>query len=179
MVYCLASVLIRLENIAICAGAEVGALGVGTLLRAETRRIALVAIYAGVAIFADLRTRWTHTQRSIGGLLTEAGALTRLMFALGQIAALTLIRTIGTIGRIITDRCDVHASLGNARTLPLTMGTLERGWDTCVFSSLIRIITAIVLAIANVRLEYTVRVVALEEVLGTGDLTTILLIRMI
>jgi len=175
----LAGVLIRLQDVAIRAGAEVGALGVGTLLGAQARGIAFVRVHAGVAILADFRPGWTDAQRSVGGLLAEAGALTRLMLALGQVAALALVGAIGTVGGVVAHGRDVHTPLGDPGTLPLAVGTLEGRRDTGVLGSLVRVVPTIVLAIANVGLEHTVRVVALEEVLGTGDLAAVLLIRVI
>lgn len=101
------------------------------------------------------------------------------MFTLGQIATLTLVSAIGTIGCIVAHRGDVNTTFCHTRTLPLTVRALEGRWHTGMFGTLIRVIATIVLAIADVRLEHTICVVALEEILRTSDLSTILLVRVI
>lgn len=101
------------------------------------------------------------------------------MLTLGQIATLTLVRSVGTIGCIVAHGGDVDATFRHPRTLPLAMRALEGGRDTGMLRALVRVVSTVVLAIAYVCLEDTVRVVALEEVLGAGDLSTVLLVGVI
>ena len=91
--------------------------------------------------------------------------------ALGQIAARTLVTTVWAVEFTVADARQVDTLIRHVGTLPL-MGVAFEGWRGTGVSAwvLIRAVTAVVLAIADVRLEDTMGILALEVAWLTVDL---------
>lgn len=101
------------------------------------------------------------------------------MLALGQIASLSFISSVGTIGCTVTDRGQVNAAVRYAWTRPLAMRALQRRFGAGVLDALVRSIAAVIFTVANVGFEHALVVVTLVEVVGTRDLATVILVRVI
>lgn len=86
------------------------------------------------------------------------------MVALRQIAIGSFVRFIGTLWFAVAYIGEINTGFRDAWARPLASGTTERWSGASVFMSFIGIVTAIVLAVTNVRLEDTFVIVALVEI---------------
>jgi hypothetical protein len=167
MVHCFTAVLIRLENVSIGTRAKVRAFSVCAHLRAKSWRITFVQILARESIFGEFFARRANANRSERSFLTSVCALTVLMHALSEIASFAFVGSVWTISDVVANRCHVDTTRGDSWTLPLTDRASEWRCNASVFVRLIRVISAIVFAIANVSFEHALGVLALVEVVRT------------
>lgn len=86
------------------------------------------------------------------------------MGAFGEITTGSLVRTIGTIHLAIAYAGRIYATIRYVRTLPLLGLALECRRTTCMqFSVFVGAISAVVLAITDIRLKYASLVPASEK----------------
>lgn len=168
--------LVRFEYIAIVARTEIGSFGVGAVLRAQSGWIAFVKVLARVSVAAELFAGRTYAQRTHRRFLASIRTQPRLMLTFGQIAAGPFISSIRAIQCAVAHRCHIHATCRNARTQPLTDWTSERWWYACMQRALVTVVATIIFAIADIRLEYTVRIVAFVEIRWTRNRSAFLFV---
>lgn len=101
------------------------------------------------------------------------------MLTLSQITSESFVSSVRTVLNVVTHGSHVHAPSRNSRTSPLSMRTSQRWSYASMLDTLVGVVTAIVLTIADVRLVHALAVLALVEVVRTRDLATLFLIRVI
>lgn len=149
----LASVLVRLQFVAIDARALKALLEVVANLRAASGRVALVEVGAGDGVVGQHLALRAGADGARGRLLARVGAETGLVLALGQVAAGTLVRAVRAVRFAVAHGRQVHAAPAHAWTLPLARVASRNRWTARVTRVLVRIITAVVLSIANISLK--------------------------
>lgn len=122
LTHCLATSFIRFQYIAFCTTTEETAFGIGALLRAYARRIALVEVHTFVSIiqyFSD----GTSAHWPDWSFFAAVRAKSTVFLATSEITQRSFVGTIWTVGNTITNGCEVYATFGYIRTLPLTIRT--------------------------------------------------------
>ena len=86
------------------------------------------------------------------------------MTALGKITTGSFVRSVRAIEFAIAYAAHIHAAIRHVRTTPLLGFAFEHGRTACVqFGVLVGTIPAVVLTIANIRLEHASLVLASKE----------------
>uniref|UniRef100_A0A6B0UP28 Secreted protein n=1 Tax=Ixodes ricinus TaxID=34613 RepID=A0A6B0UP28_IXORI len=97
----------------------------------------------------------------------------RLVFlARCRSAAWPFVGSVGTVRFSVADRGNIDTALCNSGTQPLAMLALEHGCTTSVPVVFVRVVSAVVLPVANPGLEDALGVVAFEVVLWAFHLAT-------
>jgi hypothetical protein len=148
----LASVLVRLKFVAVDARALEALLEVVADLRAASWRVAFIEVGASDGVIGQHLALGAGADGARRRLLAGVGAEAGLVLALGQVAAGTLVGAVRAIWFAVAHRGQVHAAPAHTGTLPLAGVTTRNGRSARVTCVLVRVVTAIVLSIAYVRL---------------------------
>jgi len=149
----LTPVLVGLKFVAVDTRALEALLEVVADLGAASWRVAFVEVSTGDGVIGKHFALGAGADGAHRRLLASVGAEASLVLALGQVAAGTLVGTIWAIHFAIAYRGQVHTAPAHTGTLPLARVATCYGRSARVTRVLVRVVTAIVLSIANVRLE--------------------------
>ena len=176
--------LVRVKLVASVARAEVALadpsapLEILAALATLARWVTFVSINAGpCVILAQLFPRWTSAQGSLWGLHTTVAATSFGATTVVKVAERSFISSVGTVRIVVTDLAKGYADICDviARTSPFSIrtGLLDR--LARMLHTLVAAVTTVILTVADVRLENTLRrvgAVTLEVTLLAVDLAT-------
>jgi len=96
------------------------------------------------------------------GLFAGVGAESSLVLALSQVAARAFVCAIGTVQFAVAHGGQVDATTAHTGTLPLARVASQWRWATSVACVFIRVVAAVVFAIADVSLKKNINLISLR-----------------